>query len=95
MGLAADQPHAPENFAQFSGNPQSSVRGKSWNANVFKPKIFVDPSACPRLWKAHSVPYSMHILVYEKLEQLVKGKVIEPVQHVDKKTVQICYDFKG
>ena len=74
--------------------------------NGFKAKIFVDPSVSPRFSKAHSVPYLMQILVDEKLDQLVKEKVLEPVQYADwaapivpvlksdKKTIQICVDFK-
>ena len=75
--------------------------------NEFKAKTFVDPSVSPRFCKACSVPYSsMQILVDKKLDQLVKEKVIEPVQYADwaapivpvlkseKKTVQICGDFK-
>ena len=74
--------------------------------NGFKAKIFVDPSVSPRFCKARSVPYSMQILVDEKLDQLVKEKVIEPVEYADwaapivpvlksdKKTVRICGDFK-
>ena len=48
-----------------------------------KLKNFVDPSVSPRFCKARSVPYSMQILVDEKLDQLVKEKVIEPVQYAD------------
>ena len=74
--------------------------------NGFKAKNFVDPSVSPRFCKARSVPYSMQILVDEKLDQLVKEKVIEPVEYADwaapivpvlksdKKTVRICGDFK-
>ena len=51
--------------------------------NGFKAKIFVNPSVSPRFCKTHSVPYSMQILVDEKLDQLVKERVIEPVQYAD------------
>ena len=38
--------------------------------NGFKSNIFVNPSVGPRFCKAHSLPYSMQILMDEKLDQL-------------------------
>ena len=72
----------------------------------FKAKICVDPSSTPRFCKARPVPYAMRAMVEEELDRLVQLKILEPVQFADwaapivpvlksdKKSLQICGDFK-
>jgi len=72
----------------------------------YKAKIYVDPKSIACFYKAQSVPYSMHSLVDNKLDKLIKEGVIEPVQFADwaapivpacksdKTSVRICGDFK-
>lgn len=72
----------------------------------YEAKILVDSNVPPRFCKARSVPYSMRVLVEEKLDQLVQEGIIEPVQYADwaapivpvlksdKKFIRICGDFK-
>ena len=72
----------------------------------YEAKIYVDPGAQLKYGKARSVPYAMRGKVEEELECLVSEGIIEPVQFADwaativpvvksdRKSLQICGDFK-
>ena len=81
--LATDQPHAPETLHDLLEEHKVVFEESLGMLNGFKAKIFVDPSVSPRFCIARSAPYSIQILVDEKLDQLVKERVIEPVQYAD------------
>ena len=72
----------------------------------FKAHIHVDPAAKPKYCKARSIPYAFKAKVGEELDQLVKERILEPLQSSewvspivpvlkpDKKSMRICGDFK-
>ena len=49
----------------------------------YSAKIHVDPSARPKFCKPRGIPYAYKLKVKEELDQLVKQKIIEPVQFSD------------
>ena len=72
----------------------------------YEAKIHVDPEATLHFCKARPVPYSLRGKVKEELEHLEKEGIIEPVQFAEwvapvvpvlksnKKSLQLCRDFK-
>ena len=73
----------------------------------YEAKILVDPNVLSCFCKARSVPYSMRVLVDEKLDQLVhRRKSSSQLQYADwaapivtvlksdKKSIRICGDFQ-
>ena len=73
----------------------------------FKAKIYVDPAATPKFYKARPLPYAYRAKVEEKLTCLVEQGVLEPIQHAEwvapivavlkkdeQKNIRICGDFK-
>ena len=83
IGLTTNQPHVLENLHDLLEEHKVVFEESSRMLNGFKVKILVDPSVSPRFCNVDPVPYSMQILVDEKLDQLVKEKVVEPVQYID------------
>uniref|UniRef100_A0A1X7UUS4 Reverse transcriptase domain-containing protein n=1 Tax=Amphimedon queenslandica TaxID=400682 RepID=A0A1X7UUS4_AMPQE len=73
--------------------------------NGVKAKIYVSPQATPIFHKARPVPYSLKLKIEDKLDQLLKEGIIEPVQFSDwaapivpvpkgDGTIRICGDYK-
>ena len=74
--------------------------------NGFKAKIYVDPDAQPRFFRARPVPYAFRDKVDKELERLQGEGTIEPVEisdwaapivtvlKSDKESVRICGDFR-
>lgn len=73
----------------------------------FKAKIYVDPKAIPKFYKARPLPYVYRAKVEEKLDCLVEQGVLEPIQHAEwaapivavlkkdeQKNIRVCGDFK-
>ena len=70
-----------------------------------EPKLYVDPTAQPAFFKAHTVPFALRQKIEAELDRLEKQGVIKPVQFSDwaapivpvikrDGTVQICGDYK-
>lgn len=72
----------------------------------YQAKIYVDPKAKPKFWRARTVPYALRAQVEAELKRLQDEGTLEhvdvsewaapivPVLKADKSSVRICGDFR-